>query len=71
MSHMQYATVLALVALAVAGGISLLGNHANTKLNQTASDVGNPSALTQRFGASSSTPSQGGTNPSQNGNSGS
>ena len=51
MSTMQYATVAALIALAVVAGVTLVGSRANTKLNQTASDVGNPAALTQRFGS--------------------
>ena len=51
MSTAQYATVLALVALAVAAGVTVLGSRANTKLGQTASDVANPKALTQRFGS--------------------
>ena len=50
-STAQYATVLALVTLAVVAGVTLLGSRANNKLNQTASDVGNPAALTQRFGS--------------------
>ena len=50
-SNAQYATVLALVALAVVAGMTLLGSRANNKLNETASDVGNPAALTQRFGS--------------------
>jgi Flp pilus assembly pilin Flp len=52
-SSAQYATVLALVTLAVVAGVTLLGRGANNKLNQTASDVGNPAALTQRFGSGS------------------
>ncbi|HEY2414504.1 MAG TPA: hypothetical protein VGI40_19820 [Pirellulaceae bacterium] len=51
MSNAQYATVLALVALAVVAGVTLIGSRANTKLGQTASDVANPAALTQRFGS--------------------
>lgn len=51
MSTMQYATVAALIALAVVAGVTLVGSRANNKLNQTASDVGNPAALTQRFGS--------------------
>jgi Flp pilus assembly pilin Flp len=51
MSTMQYATVAALIALAVVAGVTLVGSRANTKLNQTASDVANPAALTQRFGS--------------------
>ena len=51
MSTMQYATVAALIALAVVAAVTLVGSRANNKLNQTASDVTNPSALTQRFGS--------------------
>lgn len=51
MSTMQYATVAALIALAVVAGITLVGTRTNTKLGQTASDVANPAALTQRFGS--------------------
>jgi Flp pilus assembly pilin Flp len=52
-SNAQYAVVLALVTLAVVAGVTLLGSGANNKLNQTASDVANPAALTQRFGTGS------------------
>lgn len=51
MSTMQYATVAALIALAVVAGVTLVGSQTNTKLGQTASDVANPAALTQRFGS--------------------
>jgi len=51
MSTTQYVTVLALITLAVVAGVTLVGSRANTKLNQTASDVANPSTLTQRFGS--------------------
>jgi Flp pilus assembly pilin Flp len=53
MSTMQYATVAALIALAVVAGVTLVGSRANNKLNQTASDVANPAALKQRFGSGS------------------
>jgi len=51
MSTTQYATVAALIALAAVAGVTLVGSRTNTKLGQTASDVGNPAALTQRFGS--------------------
>jgi len=47
----QWVVVAALLALAIVAGVTLLGTRTNNKLNQTASDVGNPSALTQRFGS--------------------
>jgi len=52
-SHAQYAVVLALITLAVVAGMTLMGSRANNKLNQTASDVANPAALTQRFSSGS------------------
>jgi hypothetical protein len=47
----QWIVVAGLLVLAVVASITLVGGRTNTKLNQTASDVGNPSALTQRFGS--------------------
>jgi len=46
----QWVVVAALIALAVVAGITLVGTRANTKLNQTATDVANPSSLKTRFG---------------------
>jgi len=48
---MQWVVVAALLALAIIAGVTLMGTRTNNKLNQTASDVGNPKALTQRFGS--------------------
>jgi hypothetical protein len=50
-SNFQYVLVAALIFLVVVAGVTLMGSRTNTKLNQTASDVGNPAALTQRFGS--------------------
>jgi len=47
----QWIVVAGLLVLAVVAAVTLVGTGTNTKLNQTASDVGNPSALTQRFGS--------------------
>jgi Flp pilus assembly pilin Flp len=50
-STVQWAVVAGLIALAVVAGITLVGTRTNTKLNQTATDVGNPTSLTTRFGS--------------------
>jgi len=50
-SNFQYVLVAALIFLVVVAGVTIMGSRTNTKLNQTASDVGNPAALTQRFGS--------------------
>jgi hypothetical protein len=50
-SSFQYVLVAAFIFLVVVAGVTLMGSRTNTKLNQTASDVGNPAALTQRFGS--------------------
>ena len=50
-ANVQYVLVGAAIFLVVVAGITLLGTRTNTKLNQTASDVANPAALTQRFGS--------------------
>ena len=50
-SVVQWVVVAALLTLALVAGVTVMGSRTNTKLNQTASDVGNPSALTQRFGS--------------------
>jgi outer membrane murein-binding lipoprotein Lpp len=47
----QWVVVAALLTLAIVAGVTLIGTRTNNKMNQTASDVGNPSALTQRFGS--------------------
>lgn len=46
----QWVVVAALLALAILAGVTSLGTRANNKLNQTATDVGNPTSLTTRFG---------------------
>ena len=51
LANVQYVLVAAAIFLVVYAGMRLMGTSTNTKLNQTASDVGNPSALTQRFGS--------------------
>jgi len=50
-SVVQWVVVAALVTLAIVAGVTLVGTRTNNKMNQTASDVGNPSSLTQRFGS--------------------
>jgi Flp pilus assembly pilin Flp len=47
----QYVLLAALICLAVVIGVTNLGSRANTKLNQTATDFGNPKSLTTRFGS--------------------
>ena len=51
MSTTQWVVIAALITLAIVAGITNLGTRTNTKLNQTATDVANPQALTQRFGS--------------------
>jgi Flp pilus assembly pilin Flp len=51
MSTVQYVLLLALLALGVVAGVTLVGPRASTKLDQTATDVGNPSSLVNRFGS--------------------
>jgi Flp pilus assembly pilin Flp len=50
-STVQTVLIAAVVTLAIVGGFALLGTRANTKLNQTATDVANPQSLTTRFGS--------------------
>jgi Flp pilus assembly pilin Flp len=50
-SQVQWVVIAALITLAIVGGISVLGTNTNTKLNETATDVGNPQSLTTRFGS--------------------
>jgi uncharacterized membrane protein YjfL (UPF0719 family) len=45
----QWIVVAALIFLAVYAGVTLLGPNTSSKLNQTATDVGNPKSLTTRF----------------------
>lgn len=47
----QTVLVVAAVTLAIIAGVSLIATRTNTKLGQTATDVGNPSSLTTRFGS--------------------
>ena len=50
-SIVQYVLVGAAIFLVVVVGMATMGTKTNTKLNQTASDVANPAALTTRFGS--------------------
>lgn len=50
-SLVQWVVVAAAITLGIATGVTLIGTRANTKLNQTATDVGNPKSLTTRFGS--------------------
>lgn len=47
----QMCVMLALIALVVIAGVSLLGTRTNNKLNETATDMANPKSLTGRFGS--------------------
>jgi Flp pilus assembly pilin Flp len=47
----QWVVVAALLTLAIVAGVTVMGTRTNNKLNQTAGDVANPAALTQRFGS--------------------
>ena len=63
----QWCVVAALIILVIVASVTLVGNRTSTKLNETASDLTNPSSLTARFGNSpSSGPSVGG-NANSNG----
>ena len=50
-TNVQWVVIAALISLAVVGSITLVGTRANTKLQQTVTDVGNPQNLTTRFGS--------------------
>jgi len=41
-----------LITLVIVASISLVGNRTKTKLNETSSDLANPTNLTSRFGSS-------------------
>lgn len=47
----QFAVLAAIILLGVVATVSLLGSRTNTKMGQTATDVGNPANLTTRFGS--------------------
>jgi hypothetical protein len=47
----QWAVLAAIILLGVVATVSVMGSRTNTKLGQTATDVGNPSSLTTRFGS--------------------
>jgi Flp pilus assembly pilin Flp len=49
----QWIVVAGIVVLALVAGVTLLGTRTNTKLNETATDVGNPKSLVSRFGSGS------------------
>jgi Flp pilus assembly pilin Flp len=53
-STVQFVVLAALVILAVVCGVTLLGTRANTKLDQTATDVADPASLVNRFGSGGS-----------------
>jgi hypothetical protein len=65
----QWCVVAAVITLVVVGSVALVGNRANNKLNESASDLTNPTDLTKRFGSSSNSNSN--SNVSSNSNSGS
>jgi len=48
---MQYLIVAVAIFMVVIAGFTLMTTNTNTKLNQTASDVANPTNLTTRFGS--------------------
>jgi hypothetical protein len=47
----QWVIIAALLVMGAVGGAALIGTGTNNKLNQTATDVGNPQNLTTRFGS--------------------
>jgi len=50
-SLVQWCLIAAAICLSLVAGVTLVGTRANTKLNQTATDVANPASLTTRFGS--------------------
>lgn len=50
-SLVQWVLIAAVITLAAVAGVALIGSRTNNKLNQTATDVANPSSLTTRFGS--------------------
>jgi Flp pilus assembly pilin Flp len=50
-SMVQWCLIAAALVMAVIAGVTLVGGNANTKLNQTATDMANPKNLTTRFGS--------------------
>jgi Flp pilus assembly pilin Flp len=48
---MQWLIVAIAITVVVIAGITVFGSRTNDKLNQTAEDVVDPKALTQRFGS--------------------
>jgi Flp pilus assembly pilin Flp len=50
-ASIQWVVVAGLIFLVVLAGITLLGTRTNSAMNQTANDVVDPKALTQRFGS--------------------
>ena len=49
--YVQYLIVAVAIFMVIVAGFTVMTTNTNTKLNQTASDVADPSALTQRFGS--------------------
>jgi hypothetical protein len=47
----QWIVIAAAIILAIAATVTTLGSRANTKLNQTATDVADPVSLKNRFGS--------------------
>jgi len=50
-SLVQWIVVAALVFLAIVAGVTVIGSRTNNKLNQTVTDVADPTSLTTRFGS--------------------
>ena len=50
-SAVQWAVVAALVVLVVFASVRLVGTRSSTKMSQTASDLANPTNLTQHMGS--------------------
>ena len=47
----QWVVVAALITLVIVAGVTLIGTRSNSKLDQTATDVADPTSLTTRFGS--------------------
>ena len=50
-NSVQWVVIAAATVLAIFATVQIIGSRTNTKLNQTATDVGNPQNLTTRFGS--------------------
>jgi len=50
-ASVQWIVIAALIVLAIVGTVAMIGTRTSTKLNETATDVANPTSLKNRFGS--------------------